>query len=84
MATFVALFIFVACSPNDPSKAAPAAPKSTAATDAKPEPKKEEHHTPDTHGMPGMSELFKGDDKAAEKTPEKAPEKAATKPDEKK
>jgi len=46
---------------NDQSKATSSTP-SAPATTAAPEAKKEVHEAPDTHGMPGMSELFKGKD----------------------
>ena len=39
-----------------------------AAVEAKAEPAKEaKHEAPDTHGMPGMAELFKGEDKTEKK-----------------
>lgn len=39
-----------------------------AAFEAKAEPVKEaKHEAPDTHGMPGMAELFKGEDKTEKK-----------------
>lgn len=65
----VASLALTACGPNETPKAMPtAAQTSTAAPIAKGESKKEEKmHVPDTHGMPGMSELFKGGDKAGEK-----------------
>ena len=58
-----------ACGSSDPptAKTTPTTPPATNAA-AKTEPK---HDTPDTHGMPGMSELFKGDDKKADKADDK-------------
>ena len=39
-----------------------------APADAKAEPAKEaKHEAPDTHGMPGMADLFKGEEKAEKK-----------------
>ena len=78
-ATFVASFALVACGRNEPPKAT-SAPLSGATTVTQAEPKKEEApHAPDTHGMPGMSELFKGDDKPADKAGDKAGQKAGEK-----
>ena len=72
-ATLFAGITLAACGPSEPPKAAPAAATTTSAAPASADAKKEaKHDTPDTHGMPGMSELFKGDDKAAEKPAEKA------------
>jgi hypothetical protein len=52
----------------------PPAPKvgvvnaATAPADAKAEPAKEaKHEAPDTHGMPGMADLFMGEEKAEKK-----------------
>lgn len=64
------------CGPGDPPKAVPAATggSATAASgkvEAKKEEKHEKHEAPDSHGMPGMSELFKGDDKKEEKKDQK-------------
>ena len=79
VATFVASLVLVACGRNEPPKATPA-PLSSATTVTKAEPKKDEApHAPDTHGMPGMSELFKGDDKPADKAGDKAGQKAGEK-----
>ena len=55
-----AAFLLFACGPGEPPKPTPAKASATEA-------KKEETHAPDTHGMPGMSELFKSDDKKDEK-----------------
>ena len=49
--------MLAACGPSDKPKVTP--PASTEA-------KTEAPHAPDTHGMPGMSELFKGDEKKPE------------------
>lgn len=73
--TLVTCLVLVACGRNESPKATPVAtPLSSAANVPKAEIKKDEApHAPDTHGMPGMSELFKGDDKPALKTSEKTP-----------
>ncbi len=54
-----------AAAPVAPAAGAPgAAPASAGSASAPVEAKKEEKHdAPDTHGMPGMADLFKGDDK---------------------
>ena len=68
-------FLLCACKPNDPP-APPTTTTTTTTTTTKTEVKKEEkHEVPDTHGMPGMAELFKGDEKKEEKKDEKAAEK---------
>lgn len=78
IAAIVACLMLVACGRNEPPKATPAAtPLSNA---AKAETKKDEApHAPDTHGMPGMSELFKADDKPAVTANEKPADKAGEK-----
>lgn len=60
--------VLAACSRSEaPAPAAAAAPAGATASAVKAEAKKEEkHEAPDIHGMPGMSELFKGDDKKPE------------------
>ena len=59
--TLVACLVLVACGRNKSPKATPApTPLSSAANVPNAETKKDEAlHAPDTHGMPGMSELFK-------------------------
>jgi hypothetical protein len=79
-ATLLAGIALAACGPGESPKATPAAAPTSTATPTSVDAKKEaKHDTPDTHGMPGMSELFKGDDKAGEKPPEKADAKAGEK-----
>jgi hypothetical protein len=69
-AILAACAVLAACGPGEAPKATPA--KATTGAPAAVEAKKEEkRETPDTHGMPGMSELFKGDDKKDEKKDEK-------------
>jgi len=68
---FVAAFV-AACG-QEPAPAAPTAPSTTTSTAPAPsapaaEAKKDEGaHAPETHGMPGMSELFKSDGKDEKK-----------------
>jgi hypothetical protein len=85
-AALVAGLALSACGRNEPPKAASGAPPTaTATTMVKGQTKKEEKSdVPDTHGMPGMSELFKGDDKAGEKPAEKVDAKPAEKTSDKK
>ena len=79
-ATIFAGIMLAACGPGETPKAAPVAATTTPAAPANADARKEaKHDAPDTHGMPGMSELFKGDDKAAEKPAEKADAKAGDK-----
>ena len=80
LAAIVTSLTLASCGRSEPTKAPPAAtPSAGSATKA--ETKKEEApHAPDLHGMPGMADLFKGDDKPAVK----ASEKPADKPGEKK
>ena len=71
--TLEACLVLVACGRNEPPKTTPVAtPLFSAANVPKAEIKKDEApHAPDTHGMPGMSELLQGDDKSAAKAREK-------------
>ena len=64
-----------ACGPGDAPK--PATSTTTTTTTAtKTEVKAEEKpHAPESHGMPGMADLFKGDEKKDEKKDEKAERK---------
>ena len=73
--TLVTCLVLVACGRNESPKATPAAtPFSIAANVPKAEIKKDDApHAPDTHGMPGTSELFKDEDKPAVKSSEMTP-----------
>ena len=60
------------CGQEQPAPAKPAAPAATSAPAqpaAAPEAKKKEEgaQVPETHGMPGMAELFKGEEKGEKK-----------------
>ena len=68
--TLVVLLLAACGQESTPAKpaAAPATSAPAPAASAPAEPaKKEVTHAPETHGMPGMSELFKADDKGEKK-----------------
>ena len=68
-------FLIAACGPGEAPKATTST-TTTVTTGANTEVKVEEKpHAPESHGMPGMADLFKGDEKKDEKKDEKAERK---------
>ena len=66
VAALLACLTLAACGPNEPP-----APKTTSVNSNAEAKKETKPEVPDTHGMPGMSDLFKTEEKAAEKAGEK-------------
>ena len=81
IAAIAASLVLVACGRDEPPKPSTTAkPLSSSTTAAKTETKKEEApHAPDLHGMPGMADLFKGEEKPVVKASEKPVEKPVEK-----
>jgi ABC-type glycerol-3-phosphate transport system substrate-binding protein len=66
VAALITGLTLAACGQNTPPPAKPTSTTSTTSPSPSPAAKTEaKHETPDTHGMPGMSELVKGEEKKA-------------------